>query len=195
MKPASKLGIILIAVTSFGFLVAGCSVTYRAKIYPIPTYLGVNEFQGQGEAVSIKNEAGGGLVPMRTMPGAGISVGEPPELKGYFADLRQVTDVTASLLAEELSMKGFSVRGDALKSITLNVIRIYLLYAALYTMTPSYQCLIEMEYKTSDGYKNIIRASNLTDWYETACNGAITNGVVDLLNDEELTEFLTKRVP
>lgn len=55
----------LCGVTLLVFLTIGCSVTYRAQIYSIPSDLQVNEFQGQGEAVSIKNEAREGVVPNR----------------------------------------------------------------------------------------------------------------------------------
>jgi len=174
------------------FLMMGCSVTYRAKIYPIPSYLQVNDFQGQGEAVSIKNEAREGVVPIgRTLPiGGGEYVLGEPDIKHYFTDLKQVTDVTASLLAEELSKKGFSVRGDASKGITLNVTRIYLL---LYVLSPSYTCVIEMEYTARDRHNKTGRASHSSDHYADACNGAIMKGVVDLLNDEELIDFLKRK--
>ncbi len=185
----------LCGVTLLVFLTMGCSVTYRAEIYSIPSYLQVKEFQGQGEAVSIKNEAKEGVVPIRrTLPTEGQEyvVGEP-DIVRYFTDLKQVTDVTASLLAEELSRKGFSVRGDASKSITLNVTGIYLAYTAVYSMYPSYRCFIEMEYTTSDGYKKAVRASHLSDYYAMACNSAIMSGVVDLLNDERLIDFLESK--
>ena len=190
MKSLSRLTIILFGVALFLYLTTGCSVTYRARIYPIPPDLEV-EFQGEGEAVSIKNEAKEGVVPIgRTLPtGSEYVLGEP-DIKRYFTDLKQVTDVTASLLAEELSKKGFSVRRDASKSITLNVTRIYLLY-----IYPSYQCVIEMEYTTSDGYNQTVRDGQLSDHYPSACNGAIMRGVVDLLNDEELRDFLRKKIP
>lgn len=35
----------LCGITLIVFLTMGCSVTYRAEIYPIPPYLQVNEFQ------------------------------------------------------------------------------------------------------------------------------------------------------
>ena len=130
MKSASKLGIILVAVTSFVFSMAGCSVTYRARIYSIPPDLEV-EFQGWGEAVSIKNQAKEGIVPIEsTLPLISPEqyVSGEQGLTRYFTDLKQVTDVSASLLAEELSKKGFSVQRDVSKSITLNVTGIYLLY-------------------------------------------------------------------
>ncbi len=186
---------ILYRLTLFVFLTAGCTVTYRAGIYPIPPDLQVNEFQSQGEAVSIKSEAKEGLVPIgRTLPMGGEEyvVGDP-DIDRYFADLKQVTDVTASLLAEELSKKGFSVRGDASKSITLRVTGIFLAYYALYSTYPSFFCLIEMEYTTSNKYNKTIRASQLSNHYAKACNGAITSGVVNLLNDEAFMEFFKNK--
>lgn len=196
MKSLSRLGIILAGVTSLVFLITGCAVTYRAGVYPIPPDLKVNEFQGEGEAISIKNGAREGVVPIgRTLPmeGEEYFVGDP-EINRYFTDLKQVTDVTAFLLAEELSKKGFSVRGDASKSITLMVTGIYLAYIYALTNTyPYYRCLIEMEYMTSDGHNRTIRASDLSDHYARACNSALMSGVVDLLNDEELIDFLRKR--
>ncbi len=185
----------LCGVTLLVFLTMGCSVTYRAEIYSIPSYLQVKEFQGQGEAISIKNGAREGVVPIRgTLPmeGQEYVVGEP-DIVRYFTDLKQVTDVTASLLTEELSRKGFSVRGDASKSITLNVTGIYLAYTAVYSANPLYRCLIETEYKTSDGYNKKVRASNSSDYYARACNSAIMSGVIDLLNDEELIDFLESK--
>ncbi len=194
---SSRLLIIFSGFVLILLLTTGCSVMYRAEKYAIPPDLEVNEFQGQGKTISIKNEAGEGMVPIRkTLPmeGEEYVVGDP-DIKHYFTDLKQVTDVTASLLAEELLKKGFSVRGDAPKSITLNVTGIYLAYTALYSTYPSYNCLIEIEYKISDGYKKTVRTSDLSDHYAEACNGAITRGVVDLLNDERLIEFLMKRIP
>jgi hypothetical protein len=168
-------------------------VTYRAEKYAIPSDLRVNEFQGQGEAVSIKNEAREGVVPIgRTLPmeGEEYVVGDP-DARHYFTDLKQVTDVAASVVAEELSKNGFSVRGDASKSITLNVTGIYLAYFNPY-LSSFYFCLIEMEYKTSDGHNKTVRGNHLSDHYAEACNGAIMSGVVDLLNDEKLIDFLIK---
>jgi hypothetical protein len=185
----------LCGVTLLVFLTMGCSVTYRAGIYPIPPDLQVNEFQSHGEAVSIKSEAKEGLVPIgRTLPMGGEEyvVGDP-DIDRYFADLKQVTDVSASLLAEELSKKGFSVRGDASKSIILKVTGIFLAYYALYSTYPSFFCLIEMEYATSDKHNKTIRATQLSNHYARACDGAITRGVVDLLNDEELIDFLESK--
>ena len=179
----------LCGVTLIVFLTMGCSVTYRAGIYPIPPYLQVNEFQGQGEAISIKNEAREGVVHIEnTLPiGGEYYLGEP-DVYHYYADLKQVTDVTVSFLAEELSKKGFSVRRDALKSITLNVTGINLAY-----MYPYYHCIIEMEYTISDGFKQTVSAYHTSNRYARACNGAITRGVVDLLNDEELIGFLKSK--
>ncbi len=185
----------LCGVTLLVFLTIGCSVTYRAEKYAIPSYLQVNEFQGQGETVSIKNEAREGVVPIgRTMPmGSGEYVAGDPDIKRYFTDLKQVTDVTVSLLSEELSKKGFSVRGDASKSISLSVTRIYIAYTAVYSSYPIYSCLIEMEYKTSNGHNKTLRASHLSLDYARACNRAIMSGVVDLLNDDELIDFLKSK--
>lgn len=197
MKPSLRVIIIVLGVMLFLLLTSGCSVMYRAEKYAIPPYLEVNEFQGEGEAVSIKTEAREGVVPIgRRLPmeGEEYVVGDP-DIKHYFTDLKQVTDVTASLLEEELFKKGFSVKGDAPKSITLNVAGIYLAYTALYSTYPSYNCLIEIEYKISDGYQKTVRASDLSDHYAEACNGAITSAVVELLNDERLIEFLMKRIP
>ena len=179
----------LCGVTLIVFLTIGCSVTYRAVIESIPPYLQVNEFQGQGEAISIKNEAQEGVVRIEnTLPiGGEYYLGEPAVYR-YYVDLKQVTDVTVSFLAEELSKKGFSVRGDASKSITLNVTEIDLAY-----MYPSFNCIIEMEYTASDEFNKTISAYHSSNRYARACNGAITRGVVDLLNDEELIDFLKSK--
>ncbi len=194
MKSASKLGIVLVAVTSFVFLVAGCSMTYRPRIYPIPPDLYVEEYQGRGEPITIKNEANEGVVPIeKILPIGPDYISGDLDFNRYYTDLRQVTDATASLLAEELSERGFSLRGDASKSITLNVTGIYLLYE--YPEYSPYQCVIETEYTTSDGHNQTVRAGQSSDHYADACNGAIVKGVVNLLNDVELIEFLTKRVP
>jgi len=78
----------LCGITLLVFLAVGCSVTYRAGIYAIPDYLQVNEFQGEGEAVSIKNEGREGMVPIgKTLPigGEEYVVGEP-DIKQYFTD-------------------------------------------------------------------------------------------------------------
>lgn len=176
----------LYGVTLLVFLTMGCSVTYRAEIYSIPSYLQVNEFQGEGEPVSIKNEAKEGVVRIQnTLPiGGEYYLGEP-DIYRYYTDLKQVTDVVVSFLAEELSQKGFSVRADASKSIALNVTGIYLAY-----LYPYYQCIVEMEYTTSDGFNETVSASHSTNRYARACNGAITRGAVDLLNDEDLIDFL-----
>jgi hypothetical protein len=180
---------ILYGIALFVFLTAGCSVTYRAGISPILPYLQVNEFQGQGEAISVKNEAREGVAHIEnTLPiGDAYYLGEP-DIYDYYADLKQVTDVTVSFLVEELSKKGFSVRGDAPKSITLNVTGINLAF-----MYPYYHCMIEMKYTTSDGFNQAISAYDLSNRYPKACNRAITRGVVDLLNDEELIDFLKSK--
>ena len=179
----------LCGVTLIVFLTMGCSVTYRAEIFPIPPYLEVNEFQGEGEAISIKNEAREGVVHIKNtlFVGGEYYVGEP-DVYHYYADLKQVTDVTVSFLAEELSKKGFLVRGDASKSISLNVTGINLAY-----IFPSFHCFIEMEYRISDGFNQTVSAYHSSDRYARACNGAITRGVVELLNDEDLIDFLKSK--
>jgi hypothetical protein len=182
----------LCGVSLLVFLTISCS-TYRAEKYAIPSYLQVDEFQGQGEAVSIKNGAKEGMVPIgKTLPMEGETyvVGDP-DLRHYSTDLKQVTEVTASVLVGELSKKGFSVRGDASKSITLNVTGIYLAYFNPY-LSPYYLCVIEMEYKTNDGRNKTVRGNHRSDHYARACNGAITSGVVNLLNDDELIDFLLR---
>lgn len=179
----------LCGVTLIAFLTMGCSEIYRAEIYPIPPYLQVTELQGKGEAISIKNEAGEGVVHIENIlhVGGEYYLGEP-DIYHYYADLKQVTDVAVSFLAEELSKKGFSVQRDASKSITLNVTGINLAY-----FFPYYHCIIKMEYTTSGGFNQTISTYHAADRYARACNGAITRGVVDLLKDEELIDFLKSK--
>ncbi len=168
---------ILCALTIFALLMTGCSITYRAGIYPIPADLKVNEFQGEGEPISINSEAIEGVKY--------IGTASP---YSHYADMKQVTDVTASFLGAELSKRGFSVQRDAIKSITLNVSQMNLTYTIAV-----YHCTMELEYATSDGYKRIISPYNSGGTYNRACNGAITRGVVDLLNDSKLIDFLKRK--
>jgi hypothetical protein len=151
-------------------------MTYRAGIYPIPPDLKIKEFQGEGEAVSIKS---GAIEEV-------VFIGET--IFNYYADIKQVNDVAVSLLGEELSKRGFSVQRDAPKSITLNVTQINLEY-----MIISYRCDLKIEYSTSDGYRRIFFSDNSSGRYNKACNGAITRGVVDLLNDRKLIDFLKRK--
>lgn len=168
---------ILCGLTIFAFLTTGCSITYRAGIYPIPSDLKVDEFQGEGEPVSINSEAIEGVKY--------IGTASP---YSHYADIKQVTDVTVSFLGAELSKRGFSVQRDAKKSITLNVTEMNLTYTI-----GSYHCNMKIEYATSDGYKRIFYPYNSGGTYNRACNGAITRGVVDLLNDKKLIDFLKSR--
>jgi hypothetical protein len=168
---------ILGAITLFVFLTAGCSITYRAGIYPIPPDLKVKEFQGRGEAISIKNGAIEGKVY--------IGTADP---YSYYADLKQVTDLTVSFLGGELSKRGFSVKMDAIKSITLNITGVNLTYTI-----GVYHCNVKMEYTTSEGYRQLLFPYNSSGLYNRACNGAITKGVADLLNNERLIDFLESK--
>lgn len=43
-------------LTLFVLLTTGCAWTYRAEIYPIPPDLKIDEFQGEGKAISIESE-------------------------------------------------------------------------------------------------------------------------------------------
>lgn len=166
---------IVYGITLFVFLTTGCAKTYRAAIYPIPPVFKVKEFQGQGEAVSIRSEPMEGEIFIGTIGGS----------RSYYADIKQVSDVIASFLAEELSKRGFLVQRDAPKSITLNVYKINLgIYLELY------RCNIKMFYRTSDGFGREFLAYNAGWNPDRACNGAITRGVADLLNDEKLIDFL-----
>jgi len=164
----------LCGVTSLVFLMTGCSMTYRAGIHPIPSDLKVKEFQGEGEPISIKSEAIEGVVF------AGKS-----SAYSYYSDMKQVTDVTVSFLGAELSKRGFSVQRDVTKSITLNVTEMNLAYTL-----GSNHCNMKMEYAMSDGYNRIIFPYNSGSTYKRACDGAITKGVVDLLNDKKFIDFL-----
>jgi hypothetical protein len=177
MKSLFKVGGFIIGVTTFAFLMTGCSITYRAGIYPIPSDLKVKEFRGEGEFISINNEAAEGAKY--------IGTASPYT---HYADMKQVTDVTASFLGAELSKRGFSVQRDAIKTITLNVIEVNLTYTIAV-----YHCNMKMEYATSDGYKRIIFPYNSGGTYNRACNGAVTRGIVDLLNDSKLIDFLKSK--
>ena len=179
----------LCGVTLIVFLTMGCSEIYRAEIYPIPPYLQVNEFQGQGEAISIKNEAAERVVYIENIlhVGGEYYLGEP-DVYHYYADLKQVTNVAVSFLSEELSKKGFSVQRDASKSITLNVTGINLAY-----FFPYYHCIIKMKYTISGGFSQTVSTYHAADRYARACNGAIMRGVVDLLKDEELIDFFKSK--
>ena len=165
---------ILCGLMIFAFLMTGCSITYRAAIYAIPPDLKVKEFQGEGEPISIKGEAIEGVV----------FIGNPSPYS-YYADMKQVTDVAVSFLGAELSKRGFSVQRDGIKSITLNVTEMNLAYTI-----GSFHCNMKMEYATSDGSSRIIFPYNSGATYKRACNGAITKGVVDLLNDKKLIDTL-----
>lgn len=167
---------ILFGVTLFVFLITGCTKTYRAGIYPIPPDLKIKEFQGEGEVISIKSKAIVGEV----------FIGK--QMNTYYADLKQVADVTVSFLGEELSKRGFVIQGDAIKSITLNVTEMNLAY-----MIASYHCDMKIEYATSYGYRRIFFPDHSSSLYKKACNGAIMKGVVDLLNDKKLIDFLKSK--
>jgi hypothetical protein len=158
-------------------LTTGCSLTYRAGIYPIPPDLRVREFQGQGEPIAIKNGAKDGKVY--------IGTASP---YSYYADLNQLTDVTVSFLGAELSKRGFSLQGDAPKSITLNVIGMDLTYTI-----GVYHCRAKIEYIRSDGYKQLFFPYNASGLQERACNGTITRGIAELLNDEKFIDFLKSK--
>ncbi len=168
---------ILFGVTLFVFLTTGCSITYRAGIYPIPSDLKVKEFQGQREAISLKSEATEGKVY--------IGTADP---YSYYADLKQVSDLTVSFLGGELSKRGFSVMSDAPKSITLNVTGINLTYTI-----GVYHCNVKMEYATNEGHRQLLFPYNSSGLYNRACNGAIMKGVADLLNDQNLIDFLKSK--
>ncbi len=168
---------IFCGLTILAVLTTGCSVTYRAGIYPIPSDFKVNEFQDEGEPISIKNEAAEGAKY--------IGTASPYD---HYADIKQVTDVTVSFLGAELSKRGFSVQRDAIRSIALNVTEMNLTYTI-----GVYRCNMKIEYATSDGYKRMIFPYNSGATYSRACNGAITRGVVDLLNDRRLIDFLKSK--
>lgn len=165
---------VLCGLTLFVLLTTGCAWTYRAEIYPIPPDLKVKEFKGQGEAISIKSEPIEGLV----------NIGNAHS-SSYYADLKQVTDVTVSFLTEELSKRGFLVQRDVPKSITLNVTGMNLALTI-----GSCHCTMRIEYATSDGRRRIFSPYNSSTLYPRACNGALTKGIADLLNDEKLINFL-----
>jgi hypothetical protein len=167
---------ILLVVTLFVFLTTGCTVTYRAEIYPIPPDLKIREFQGEGEVISVKSKAKEGVV----------FIGQ--QIDTYYADLKQVTDVTVSFLGEELSKRGFVIQDDAIKSITLNVTEMNLAY-----MIASYNCDMKIEYSTSHGYRRIFFPDHSSGHYNKACNGTIMKGVVDILNDKKLIDFLKSK--
>ncbi len=168
---------ILYGLTLFVFLTTSCTITYRAGIYPIPPDLKVKEFQGQGEAISIEGKAKKGKT----------HIGDT-NVYTYYADLKQVTDVTVSFLTEELSKRGFLVQRDVPKSITLNVTKMKITYSF-----GSYHCFMNIEYTTSGGHRRIFSQYDSSGVYDRACTGAITKGVVDLLNDKRLIDFLQSK--
>jgi hypothetical protein len=174
----SLLGRVGVGLAVTVLLMTGCTLTYRAGVYPIPPDMKVKEFQGKGEAISIKSAAIEGVVYIGTV-----------NPYTYYTDIKQVTDVAISLFAEELSKRGFSIQKDAVKTITLNVTGVNITYTI-----GSYHCNMKIEYSTSDGYRRIFFPYNSSGLYNRACNGAITKGVAGLLNDERLIEFLRKQL-
>ena len=168
----------LCGVTLLVFLMTGCSMTYRAGIHPIPSDLKVKEFRGQAEAISVKSEGTEGKVLIgNIIP------------YSHYADLKQVTDVMVFFLESELYKRGFSIEKDASKSINLNVLKTELIYLRV---TSQYLCKITISYGTNE-FGRVFSSYNSSWLYNRACDGAITRGVVDLLNDEELVDFLESK--
>ena len=56
-----------------------------------------------------------------------------------------------------------------------------------------YHCRAKIGYARSDGYKQLFYPYNASGLQDRACNGTITRGIAELLNDEKLIDFLKSK--
>lgn len=156
----------------------GCvrAVHYVPKEYPVHPEA-VSKFEGS-QAVHVVN-----VTPDR----GEILLGCDSGVVNYMADLRKWTDTAASLLKTELQKKGCTIGGeDAQKDLKLAITDGSVVIGFIF------DCTLEFRVETGEGYIGNYKARNKGFTYTRAFDGVITRGVIAILNDSNIIEYITK---
>ncbi len=165
---------IIVAVMAFGIIISACTVSYRAELYPTPSSLITSQFSGSG-SVSLKNEASAGRIPIGGPNSAGTT---------FHGDLRQITDIAISSLTSELNSRGFTVEENASKALKLKIVETRIVQEM------GTRCTMQLSVETADGYKRAYSIYNSGFTHTRTCDGAISKGVAEILNDSKIIEYL-----
>jgi hypothetical protein len=113
----------------------------------------------------------------------------------YYANLREMTDTAVSLLSQELSKRGMTVKdigNDKPKILKLTVTRIHVtpINAPLYFTGMGCRATVHLSVETGDGHKRDYSTTNDASYPERACDGSISKVIANVLNDSSFIEYL-----
>jgi hypothetical protein len=170
-----KMKKILLIVLA-GLFIGGCAWHYTASVYPIPP----------SEVPDFKGDSSIYIINCCTTEGK-ILIGGPDSAgQTYHGDLTQFTATAVKLLGLELQKRGFRIgdRRESAKELKLAITN------ATLTMTYGSRCTMSLAVETKDGYKRTYAGYNAGWNYDRACDGAITNAVILMLNDKNIINYL-----
>jgi uncharacterized lipoprotein YajG len=108
---------------------------------------------------------------------------------GYSANLRETTEETINLLSVELLKNGVTISEESEKIlyISLDNIKALRYFGAL-------GCVPTITINTSSGLNKTFQATNVSASLWSACDFAITKAVANIVNDDEMRNFIDDRL-
>ena len=164
--------VVLLAMVSLLF---GCARIYRPGIYPIPKELLTTKFTSKS-TVTLINDYG--------EKSYNICIGAT-ETYTFYGDLRQITEVSVTLLSEELTKRGMIVRTDGDKTIRLKIRNMFGVYHI-----GIFRASMVLSVAVANGYLRDFFETNSSWNYQRSFDGAISKVIAAVLNDENIVKYL-----
>ena len=163
--------VILVAMV----VLIGCTRHYIAGIYPIRSELLTTGFTGKS-TITLINDYG--------EKSYNIQVGVTDAFT-YYGDLKQITEVSATLLSEELTKRGMIVKTNGDKTIRLKVKNMFMVYHMF-----GYRATIVLSVGAGNEYSREFAETNSSGLDQRCLDGAISNVIAAVLNDEDFVNYL-----
>ncbi len=168
----------LVILSVIMMMLIGCTKHYTAGIYPIPRELLKAEFESKS-TITLINDYG--------EKSYNIQMGVT-DAYTYYGDLKQITEVSVTLLSEELAKRGMVVKTNGDKTIRLKVKNMFIVYH-FYV----YRATIVLSVETTNGYSREFAETNSSGVYQRSLDGAISRVIAAVLNDEDIVKYLIQR--
>jgi len=169
----------LVFVVIFTIHTIGCSVIYVPEPGAISTEV-VPTLNGSGN-ITLNNTQSDDTI--RKLGTAGFGT-----MKG---DLHSWTNAAITLIKTELKRHGLTVAFPAEKSLSIKVTKAGLdVHGLQFAGAP--RCRMEMEVKTSGGYKTNISSEGEAISPPGSCDEAMSQAIVKLFRDKQIITYLTK---
>jgi uncharacterized lipoprotein YajG len=158
-------------------MLIGCTKHYTAGIYPIPSEFLKTEFASKS-TITLINDYGEKPYNVRM----GVT-----DAYTYYGDLKQITEVSVTLLSEELAKRGMIVKTNGDKTIRLKVKNMFIVYH-FYV----FRATIVLSVEATNGYSREFAETNSSGLYQRSLDGAISRVIAAVLNDEDIVKYLVQ---